>query len=93
MHAGLPCSHGFGTLLGVFSFITNPGYFEILVTQPICRSKLQVGGPHLYGPAGATLVKLTGSAGMATLFGVLGLLVWVVGPLVLSMKIFERQNL
>ena len=56
-------------------------------------SLLQIGGPHLYGPAGATLVKLTGSAGMATLYGVLGLLVWVVGPLVLSMKIFERQNL
>ena len=56
-------------------------------------SLLQVGGPHLYGPAGATLVKLTGSAGMATLFGVLGLLVWVVAPLLVSMKIFDRQNL
>ena len=56
-------------------------------------SLLQVGGPHLYGPAGATLVKLTGSAGMATLFGVLGLLVWVVAPVLVSMKIFDRQNL
>lgn len=56
-------------------------------------SLLQIGGPHLYGPAGATLVKLTGSAGMATLFGVLGLLVWVVAPVVVSMRIFERQNL
>jgi Cu-processing system permease protein len=175
----------FAMLLGVFSFITNQGYFEILVTQPISRSKvllgrylgllltilgammlamvftglsvlislvarrrqialgialgvwvfyelvygmlmlgttlylsptvlktvlpaglmgnpvdiarvlslLQVGGPHLYGPAGATLVKLTGSAAMTTLFGLLGLLVWVVAPIIASMKIFKRQNL
>jgi Cu-processing system permease protein len=56
-------------------------------------SLLQVGGPHLYGPAGATLVKLTGSAAMTTLFGLLGLLVWVVAPIIASMKIFKRQNL
>jgi len=56
-------------------------------------SLLQIGGPHLYGPAGATLVKLTGSAAMATLYGVLGLLVWVAAPILVSMKIFERQNL
>lgn len=56
-------------------------------------SLLQVGGPHLYGPAGATLVKLTGSADMATLIGVLGLLAWIVVPVVVSMRIFERQNL
>lgn len=56
-------------------------------------SLLSVGGPHLYGPAGATLVKLTGSAAMATLYGVLGLLIWVVAPIVVSIKIFDRQNL
>ena len=56
-------------------------------------SLLQIGGPHLYGPAGATLVKLTGSAGMATMFGVLGLLAWIAVPIIVSMRIFERQNL
>ena len=56
-------------------------------------SLLQIGGPHLYGPAGATLVKLTGSAGMATTYGVLGLLVWIAVPIIVSMRIFERQNL
>ncbi len=56
-------------------------------------SLLQVGGPHLYGPAGATLVKLTGSTAMATVFGLFGLLGWIVIPVVVSMKIFERQNL
>ena len=56
-------------------------------------SLLQVGGPHLFGPAGATLVKLTGSAGMATALGLAGLLLWVVVPLFVASKLFKRQNL
>jgi Cu-processing system permease protein len=56
-------------------------------------SLLQVGGPHLFGPAGATLVKLTGSAAVATAFGLGGLLLWVVGPLFVAVKLFRRQNL
>ncbi len=56
-------------------------------------SLLQVGGPHLYGPAGATLIKLTGSVEVATLIGVFGLLFWIVAPVLISMKIFNRQNL
>ncbi|MDH3628995.1 MAG: ABC transporter permease [Acidobacteriota bacterium] len=56
-------------------------------------SLLQVGGDHLYGPAGATLMKLTGSSVATTGIGLLGLLVWVVVPLVLSMRILSRQNL
>jgi Cu-processing system permease protein len=56
-------------------------------------SLLEVGGPYLFGPAGATLVKLTGSPALATSFGVIGLLVWVVVPVIVSVKIFERQNL
>jgi Cu-processing system permease protein len=56
-------------------------------------SLLQVGGPHLFGPAGATLVKLTGSPALATLFGLLALVFWVVIPVALSTRIFERQDL
>ncbi len=56
-------------------------------------SLLAVGGPHLFGPAGATLVKMTGSLALATLFGLVGLAAWVVLPLLASMRIFERQNL
>ena len=56
-------------------------------------SLLQVGGPHLFGPAGATLVKLTGSVGVATAVGLVGLLLWVVVPLFISVKLFKRQNL
>jgi len=56
-------------------------------------SLLQVGGPHLFGPAGATLIKLTGSAGVATAFGLAGLLLWVVVPLFVAVRLFKRQNL
>jgi len=56
-------------------------------------SLLQVGGPHLFGPAGATLIKLAGSTGLATLFGVAGLLLWIVVPLLVSLRIFKKQNL
>ena len=56
-------------------------------------SLLQVGGPHLFGPAGATLVKLTGSTATATAFGLVGLLLWVVVPLSVAIKLFKRQSL
>ncbi len=68
-----------------------------LVGNPIdltrVLSLLQVGGPHLFGPAGATLVKLTGSAGWATAYGLAGLLVWVVAPLAGAVWLFRRQDL
>jgi Cu-processing system permease protein len=56
-------------------------------------SLLQVGGPHLFGPAGATLVKLTGSVGVATAVGLVGLVLWVVVPLLVAVRVFKRQNL
>jgi Cu-processing system permease protein len=56
-------------------------------------SLLEVGGPHLFGPAGATLVGLTGSPLVATLLGLVALLVWVVAPVALARKIFNRQSL
>jgi Cu-processing system permease protein len=56
-------------------------------------SLLQVGGPHLFGPAGATLLKLTGSAAVATALGLGALLLWVVVPLWIAMRLFRRQDL
>jgi Cu-processing system permease protein len=56
-------------------------------------SLLAVGGPHLFGAAGATLIKMTGSTLHATLWGSLGLLIWLVIPLVISIRLFSRQNL
>jgi Cu-processing system permease protein len=56
-------------------------------------SLLQVGGPHLFGPAGATLVKLTGSVAVATGVGLAGLLLWVVVPVALAVQLFKGQDL
>jgi len=56
-------------------------------------SLLQVGGAHLFGPAGATLIKMTGSAWSATLIGLAGMIFWLVTPVAISASIFKRQNL
>lgn len=56
-------------------------------------SLLQVGGPHLFGPAGATLIKLTGSQALSTLYGLTGVLLWLVIPLGISLRLFSRQDL
>jgi len=56
-------------------------------------SLISVGGLEFFGPAGATLFKLAGSQWLAMVFGILGLLVWIVIPIIVSLKIFSRQNL
>ncbi len=56
-------------------------------------SLLQIGGPHLFGPAGATLVKLVGSGNLAILFGVAGLITWAFLPVIAAIGIFKKQNL
>ncbi len=61
------------------------------VVRVLCL--LQVGGPHLFGPAGATLIKLTGSAPVATVIGLAIVVAWIVGPVALSVWIFKRQDL
>jgi len=54
---------------------------------------LVVGGPHFFGPAGATLIKLTGSAPVASLIGLAALVLWIAIPLFVSIRVFSRQNL
>jgi Cu-processing system permease protein len=56
-------------------------------------SLLAVGGAEFFGPAGASLIKLTGSELIAILFGILGMIAWSVIPLIISLKMFSRQNL
>jgi Cu-processing system permease protein len=56
-------------------------------------SLLQVGGPHLFVPAGATLIKLTGSEAVATLIGLAGMALWIVAPVLVSSRIFKKQDL
>lgn len=56
-------------------------------------SLLSIGGAAFFGPAGATLLKLTGSQSLAMLIGIAGLLLWLSSILLASAKIFTRQNL
>ncbi|NIM19375.1 MAG: ABC transporter permease subunit [Candidatus Latescibacteria bacterium] len=56
-------------------------------------SLLVIGGPHFFGPAGATLIKLTGSASVASLLGLAAILLWIVIPMLVSIRVFSRQNL
>ena len=61
------------------------------VVRVLCL--LEVGGPHLFGPAGATLVKMAGSTPVASFVGLLIVVAWIVVPVVLSIAIFRRQDL
>lgn len=56
-------------------------------------SLLAVGGPEFFGPAGVTLIKLTGSGTTAGLVGLAALLIWVVVPVLVAMRVFSRQSL
>jgi Cu-processing system permease protein len=56
-------------------------------------SLLTIGGPHFFGPAGATLIKMTGSPMVASLIGLGALLVWILIPVLASMRVFSKQNL
>jgi hypothetical protein len=55
-------------------------------------SLLVVGGPEFFGPAGATLVRLTGSATLAGGLGIAALLLWIVAPVLVSIRVFSRQS-
>jgi Cu-processing system permease protein len=61
------------------------------VVRVVCM--LQVGGPPLFGPAGATLIKLTGSTAIATAIGLAIVGAWIVVPLVIAVWVFNRQDL
>jgi Cu-processing system permease protein len=56
-------------------------------------SLLVVGGPEFFGPAGATLVKLVGSTAAAGSIGIAGLILWILLPLLVSIRLFSRQSL
>ena len=88
-------------MLGTTLYLT-PNALKVILTvgllgNPIdtvrVLSLLQFGGPHLFRPAGATLLKMTGSATAATAFGLMGLALWIVVPVYLSTWLFRRQDL
>ena len=68
-----------------------------LVGNPVDMTRvlslLSVGGPHFFGPAGATLIKLTGSTVVAMVIGLAAMFLWILLPLVASIRLFSRQNL
>jgi len=88
-------------MLGTTLYLT-PGALRVvllagLLGNPIDTVRvlalLQVGGIHIFGPAGATLIKMTGSTAVASLFGLAGLLLWAIVPLALSVRVFRTQDL
>jgi len=88
-------------MLGTTLYLT-PGALQIvliggLLGNPIdtvrVLSLLQVGGVHLFGPGGATLIKLTGSVTVASLIGLFGMTLWAAVPVLLSMRVFKRLDL
>lgn len=80
-------SHGTLKTLLIVTLYGNP----IDLTRVL--SLLAIGGPHFFGPAGATLMKMTGSVTLSFLYGMAGILVWIVVPMLLSIKAFRKQNL
>ena len=56
-------------------------------------SLIAVSGLEFFGPAGATLFKLAGSELTAMGYGIAGLTLWIIVPLMIALKRFSRQNL
>ncbi|MCK5574061.1 MAG: ABC transporter permease [Bacteroidetes bacterium] len=55
-------------------------------------SLIAVSGLEFFGPAGATLFKLAGSELTAMGYGIAGLTLWIIVPLMIALKRFSRQN-
>lgn len=71
----------------VFSLLGNP------VDMVRVMSLLSVGGTSVFGPAGATLVKMIGSTQTVSLLFLGMLVLWIAVPLTVAIAIFRRQNL
>jgi len=56
-------------------------------------SLLAVGGPHFFGPGGATLLKLAGSTAVAVAVGWSALVAWMLVPLGLAARAFRRLDM
>ncbi len=91
----------YGTLMLGSTLYFTPSALKIillvgLLLNPIdltrVLSLLAVGGPHLFGPAGATLIKMTGSETTATLIGYASLVAWIVLPILASIILFRKQD-
>jgi Cu-processing system permease protein len=92
----------YGVVMLATTLYLTPGALQVvliggLLGNPIdtvrVLSLLQVGGVHLFGPGGATLIKLTGSATVASMIGLLGVALWAVAPVLCSIRVFRTQDL
>jgi Cu-processing system permease protein len=72
-----------GLLVGLFF---NP------VDMVRVSSLLAVGGDSIFGAAGVVAVKLLGSTGALTVISLTLVSVWIILPLLVSIKLFQKQN-
>ncbi|MCP4567435.1 MAG: ABC transporter permease subunit [FCB group bacterium] len=80
-------SHGtlkVSLLLGLF---LNP------VDMVRVTSLMAVGGESIFGAAGVVAVKMLGSMGALIIISLILTICWIIAPLLLSMKIFSKQNI
>ena len=56
-------------------------------------SLITLNGPTIFGAAGAALMKFLGGAGTANLALIVGLLLWIAGPLLVARYALCRQDL
>ncbi|MFC2150789.1 ABC transporter permease [Calditrichota bacterium] len=70
----------------VFLLLGNPIDLVRVLTLTV------IGGTQLFGPAGASLIKLVGSQQMIYLIGGSALILWLTIPVIISGLIFQKQD-
>ena len=55
-------------------------------------SLLSIGGAEFFGPGGATLIKMTGSEFISIIWGLGGMIIWSLIPILIGVRIFRRQD-
>lgn len=71
----------------LFSLIGNP----IDIARVL--SLIAIGGLEFFGPAGASMYKIIGSQSVAMIYGIGVLFAWMIIPLIISIKLFSKQDL
>jgi len=71
----------------LFSLIGNP----IDIARVL--SLIAIGGLEFFGPAGASMYKIIGSQSVAMIYGIGVLFAWMIIPLIISIRLFSKQDL
>jgi len=56
-------------------------------------SLIAIGGLEFFGPAGASMYKIVGSQSWAMIYGLCGLALWIVLPLLISTKLYSKHDI